>query len=304
MSQRKIALRMNRSASTLSREIKRNKTEEGYYLPDQAHEKMQKRRKNAKKRFNISLETLEEIKRRLRQYHSPEQIVGRMKKEGLASISHETLYQMVYSNYEELGEYKKYLRQKRKQRRRKGSKQERGIISGRVGIEKRPAIANEKIELGHWESDTVIGANHEGAIVTHVDKASKFLLASLIKSKTAEQVFQATIKLFSGLSSEQKKTMTSDNGKEFSKHEDMARELGVSHYFANPYHSWERGLNEHTNGMLRQFFPKGTNFKIAKPEELQKAVDMLNNRPRKSLDYRTPFEVFYSQSPAPVALHI
>ena len=168
------------------------------------------------------------------------------------------------------------------------------MISGRVGIEHRPAIANEKIEIGHWESDTAIGGNHEGAIVTHVDKASKFLLASLIKNKTAEQVFQATIKLFSELSSEQKKTMTSDNGKEFSKHEEMARELGVKNYFANPYHSWERGLNEHTNGMLRQFFPKGTNLKIAKPEELQKAVDMLNNRPRKSLDYRTPFEVFYS----------
>jgi transposase, IS30 family len=203
MSQCQIDLRMNRSTSTLSREIKRNKTEEGYYLPDQAHEKMQKRRINGKKRFNISLETIEEIKHRWRQCHSPEQIVGRMKKEGLASISHETLYQMFYSNYEELGKHKKFLRQKRKQRRRKGSKQERGIISGRVGIEKRPAIANEKIELGHWDSDTVIEANHEGAIVTHVDKASKFLLASLIKSKTTEQVFQATIKLFSRLSSEQ-----------------------------------------------------------------------------------------------------
>jgi IS30 family transposase len=304
LSLREIAKMMNRSASTLSREIRRNRRDETIYLPDTAQINMQDRRKNAKQRFmSVSESTLHQVKQRLKQYHSPEQVAGRMKQEGLPYVSHETIYQLIYANYQGLGEYRCYLRQRQKQRRRQGIKQNRGKIPGRVGIEYRPKIADLKTEIGHWESDTIVGCNHTGIVVTHVDKASKFLLAGLAKNKTVEQINQVTMKLFEPVAAEYCKTMTFDNGKEFSGHQQLAEKLGLACFFANPYHSWERGLNEHTNGMLRQFFPKGTNFKLVKPEALVQAVDLINHRPRKSLGYRTPFEVFYSLSSAPVSLH-
>jgi IS30 family transposase len=301
-----IAKKMNRSKSTISRELKRNTDEmTKNYFPDTAKEKMKTRRKQAKGKFkNTSLETIEEIKARLEKYHSPEQIAGRMKNEGLKSVSYETIYQMIYDDYQELGTDKKYLRQKQKQRRRKGVKQKRGGIPNRVGIEHRPEIADLKTEIGHWESDTMVGCNHMGIVVTHVDKASKYLLAGLAKNKTVQQINEVTIELFKDVQTEFCKSMTFDNGREFCGHQEIAERLGLSCFFANPYHSWERGLNEHTNGLIRQFFPKDTNFKIVKQEDFQIAVDLINDRPRKSLDYRTPREVFFSLSSEPVALQI
>lgn len=301
-----IAIQMNRSKSIISRELRRNRVNENLYLPDTAQAKMETRRQASKQRFmSISDSTINEVKQRLERYHSPEQISGRLEHEGLGTLSHETIYQMVYANHQGLGEYQRYLRQgQKKRRRRKGLYQKRGTIPGRVGIEHRPAIADLKSEIGHWESDTVIGVNHTGMIVTHVDKASKYLLAGLAKNKTVQQINQVTMGLFEHIEQGFRKTMTFDNGREFCGHQTLADRLGLSCFFANPYHSWERGLNEHTNGLLRQFFPKGTNFKIVKPEALQRAVDLINHRPRKSLDYRTPYEVLYPQPSAPVALQI
>jgi transposase, IS30 family len=166
------------------------------------------------------------------------------------------------------------------------------------------AIADAKLEIGHWESDTMIGKDHQGVIVTHVDKASKFLVAGLGKDKTSAEVTEVTIGLFDQVPDTQRKTMTFDNGKEFSRHAEISEVLTISCYFANPYHSWERGLNEHTNGLLRQFFPKQTNFKIVEPEALAKAVTLINDRPRKSLDYKTPSEVFYAKKSDDDALQI
>jgi IS30 family transposase len=301
-----IAAKMKRSKGTISRELKRNSIDGRLYLPDTAQLKMQSRREPSKERFgSVTEATLEQVKQRLELYHSPEQVCGRMKQEGLEHVSHETIYQMIYANHQGLGEYQQYLRQgQKKRRRRKGVYQKRGSIPGRVGIEHRPAVADLKTEIGHWESDTVIGAGHIGAIVTHVDKASKFLLAGLAKNKTVQQINQVTIRLFEQIGDTFRKTMTFDNGREFCGHQKLADALGLSCFFANPYHSWERGLNEHTNGLLRQFFPKGTNFKIVKPEALKRVVDLINHRPRKSLDYRTPYEVLYPQPSAPVALQI
>lgn len=301
-----IAKKMKRSKSSISRELKRNRINESLYLPDTAQIKMQTRRQQSKQPFiSISESTVNEVKQRLQLYHSPEQISGRLEYEGLEPVSHETIYQMVYANHQGLGEYQRYLRQgQQKRRRRKGLYQKRGTIPGRVGIEHRPAIADAKSEIGHWESDTVIGVNHTGMIVTHVDKASKYLLAGLAKNKTVKQINQVTMELFEHIEQGFRKTMTFDNGREFCGHQTLTDRLGLQCFFANPYHSWERGLNEHTNGLLRQFFPKGTNFKIVKPEALQRALDLINHRPRKSLDYRTPYEVFYPQSSAPVALQI
>jgi len=209
---------------------------------------------------------------------------------------------MIYADHEGLGIYKEYLRQKQKRRRRKESKQKRGGIPNRVGIEYRPEIADLKTEIGHWESDTVIGANHTGIVVTHVDKASKYLVAGLAENKTMEQINQVTIKLFEDIKPIFRKTMTFDNGREFCGHQKLSESLSLGCYFANPYHSWERGLNEHTNGLIRQFYPKSTNFKIVKEEDFQKVVHLINHRLGNSLDYRTPHEVFFESSEY-VALH-
>ncbi len=306
LSLRAIAKKLGRNQSTLSRELARNQSENVIYLPERAQQQMAERRQQSKTAFSgVSESCLAAIKQRLKQYHSPEQIAGRLKREGLASISHETIYQMIYTNYEGLQAYQQYLRQGRQKRRKRGgSNSKRGQIPGRVGIEHRPVIADAKTEIGHWESDTMIGSNHSGMIVTHVDKASKFLVAGLGRDKTAAQINQVTIDLFNHVPDEQRKTMTFDNGKEFSRHAELSKELNVSCYFATPYHSWECGLNEHTNGLLRQFSPKHTNFRIVKPEALVKVVLLINHRPRKSLDYRTPFEVFYSDKSDPDALQI
>jgi transposase, IS30 family len=149
----------------------------------------------------------------------------------------------------------------------------------------------------------VIDCNHAGVMVTHVDKASKYLLAGLAKNKTMAEINKITMKLFEEVKSAFRKTMTFDNGREFCGHGELSERLKLACYFANPYHSWERGLNEHTNGLIRQFFPKETNFKLVKEEEFMKAVYLINHRPRKSLDYKTPHEVFYSLS-EPVALQL
>ena len=305
LSQTVIAKMMNRAKSTISRELNRNTSKEHrVYLPDTANETARQRRAKSKGRFkSISTATIKSVKQRLEQYHSPEQIAGRIKQEGQPTVSYETIYQMIYANHQELGIWKQYLRQKQKRRRRKGVNHKRGGIPNRVGIEHRPAIANLKTEIGHWESDTVIGVNHTGIVVTHVDKASKYLLAGLAKNKTMAQINHVTIKLFEKVEPAYLKTMTFDNGREFCGHEKISESLNLTCFFANPYHSWERGLNEHTNGLIRQFYPKSTNFKIVKEEDFQRVVNLINHRPRKSLDYRTPHEVFFGAS-EPVALQI
>lgn len=292
LSLRAIATQMGRSHSTICRELKRNQSEDQMYLPDSAQVQQQVRRQQAKQPFvGISEVCLSRIKAQLRQYHSPEQIAGSLKLKGLEWVSHETIYQMIYQNHADLGSYRRYLRQAHiKWQHRTGKRQKRGLIPNRVGIEQRPAIAEQKSEIGHWEGDTIIGGNHLGAIATHVDKASKFLVAQVMKERTAVEMNRVTIAAFETIPKEQRQTMTFDNGKEFSRHEHLAATLGVQCYFANPYHSWERGLNEHTNGLIRQFFPKGTNFKIVKQHEVDKVVELINHRPRKSLGYRTPHE--------------
>jgi transposase, IS30 family len=304
LSVRAISRLLKRAASTISRELCRNVCH-NRYLPDTAQQLKITRRKVSKRPFlKVSFEILESIKAGLREYHSPEQIVGRLKSENQESVSHETVYQMIYADYEGMAAYREYLRQShRVRRRRSGSKSKRGMIPNRVGIESRPAEVDSKKGKGDWEGDTVIGANHQGGLVTYVDKASKFLMVGLIKNRKAEHVTAVSIQLFQRLAAGQVKTVTFDNGKEFSRHEVFGKAVGADCYFARPYHSWERGLNEHTNGLIRQFFPKWTNFRIIKPEQVTRVMDLINDRPRKSLGYRTPREVFYGQSGA-VALQI
>lgn len=254
LSMRGIAKKMGRSHTTISRELRRNQHPElSIYLPDTAQTQAVQRREQSKQPFlKFAPNLIEQVQSRLKEAHSPEQIAGRLQQDGQLSMSHETIYQMIYQNYQGMGNYAQYLRQSHRQRKRRGSQhQKRGVIPNRVGIEHRPAIADEKTEIGHWEGDTIIGGNHLGAIATYVDKSSKFLVARVMKTRTSAELNQVTQSAFASIPTSQLKTFTFDNGKEFSGHEQLTTQLGVECYFANPYHSWERGLNEHTNGLIR-----------------------------------------------------
>ena len=211
-------------------------------------------------------------------------------------ISHERIYQHIGADKRAGGDLYKHLRQAHKKRRKKyGSKDPRGQLVGRVSITQRPAIVDEKSRLGDWEIDTVIGKNHQGALVTLVDRKSKFTLIKKVESKQADGVTAATIAL---LAKHQDKvlTITADNGKEFAGHEAISQALEAPVYLANPYCSWECGLNENTNGLIRQYFPKGSSFEGITDEQGEKVMNRLNHRPRKGLDYRTPHSVFFEQS--------
>lgn len=299
-----IALAVGRDKSTISREIARNTGGRGYRFK-QADEKAKYRRSAASKVPKKLTEEMQGIIReRLLEDWSPEQISGRLKLEGKA-ISHETIYQYVWRDKRAGGKLYKHLRHHGKRyNKRSSAKAGRGCIPDRVDITERPSIVDTKSRIGDWEGDTIIGAKHKGAIVSYVDRHSKFTLLKKIDRKMADLVTQATVDKMADLP-HQVRTITYDNGKEFAAHRDIASALNTSCYFATPYHSWERGLNEHTNGLVRQYLPKSTEFTDVSDAEIQIIENRLNNRPRKVLQYKTPFEVFFSglDPSSSVALH-
>jgi len=236
---------------------------------------------------------------------APEQIVGRLRLEHAGQdgweISHETIYQYIYDQARHCGpDLRDCLRHGHKARRkRRANKDRRGIIPDRVFIDDRPGIVNRKQRFGDWEADTIEGVGKKGYVATFVERKSKFLVAYPLKNKTAESFTKGAARAFRSIPETGRKTITVDNGKEFAAHKDLARILGATVYFAHPYHSWERGLNEHTNGLIRQYLPKSRTLLDLSARELARIVWRLNNRPRKSLGYRTPREVFFKQ---PLAL--
>ena len=210
-------------------------------------------------------------------------------------ICHETIYRYIYYNKFRGGRLYKHLRHKNKKyHNRSNSYQRRGIIIDRVSIDKRPKIVERKNRIGDFEIDTVIGRHHVGALVTVVDRKSKYAIIKKVSSKRAEEVTKALIEILYPLR-KITKTITSDNGKEFAYHKEVSEALETDFYFAHPYSSWERGLNEHTNGLIRQYLPKKTDFTQISKEEITTIQDKLNHRPRKILDYRTPYEVFFTE---------
>ena len=180
---------------------------------------------------------------------------------------------------------------KKYNRRSKGTSG-RGCIPGRIDIKERPKIVEEKTRLGDWELDTIIGAEHQGAIVSMVDRATKLTKLAKVPQKKADEVRNALVKRLSPIR-KFVHTLTADNGREFAYHQSVSRALQADFFFATPYHSWERGLNEHTNGLIRQYFPKGTNFNHISEEEIEQVERLLNNRPRKVLNFETPMEAFF-----------
>lgn len=211
------------------------------------------------------------------------------------SVVHETIYRYIYTNKKNGGKLYKYLRHKNKKyHHRSNDYQARGTIIDRVMIDKRPKVVEKKNRIGDLEIDTVIGKNHKGALVTVVDRKSKFVLIKNVPSKEASVVTEALIEMIQPIKAITK-TITSDNGKEFAYHKQVSAALNTNFYFANPYHSWERGLNEHTNGLIRQYLPKKSEFLNVSKEEIIIIQNRLNHRPRKVLNYKTPYEVFFNE---------
>jgi len=293
-SQTQIAKVVGVHKSTISREIRRNVGGRGY-RPKQAHERALYRRQG-KAKLTISVETWQMIENRLRFDCSPEQITGWLKDESLPRVSHETIYRYVYTNKHAGGNLYKHLRCLKTRRKRIGIYDRRGKIPGRRGIETRPKDVEKRERLGDWEVDTIIGKGHQGAVVTLCERKSRLLLLRKVDHKSADLVAQAVIDLLSWVG--HVKTITSDNGKEFSEHQKISQTLNVDFYFAHPYSSWERGTNENTNGLIRQYLPKNRNLTTVTPKEEIEIMDHLNLRPRKCLGYKTPFEVFFGSSVA------
>jgi IS30 family transposase len=286
LNQTQVALTLGRSKSTISREIERNSGLKGY-RPKQATLKSEVRALGSRNAKKVSVDTLKSAFDLVRQEWSPEQIAGTM------NISHETVYRHVYADKDCGGKLFMHLRSQKKRRKRYASgRQRRGQIPNRRSIHERPAVVDLRLEVGHWEGDTVIGARHKQAIVTLVERKSGYAKLFKVQNKTAELVSAAMIeslKPFDGLVD----TITLDNGKEFADHQRVDLELGSTIYFADPFASWQRGTNENFNGLLRQYIPKDRPLSTVTQEELKMIENKLNHRPRKRLGFKTPHEVFH-----------
>jgi IS30 family transposase len=274
--------------STVSREVRRNHGQRGY-RPKQAQQ-LAATRQAHRVRERIPAKTWQRVELLLRQEWSPAQIAGRLKLEHQLSVSHERIYQHIYADQHTGGLLYRHLRCQKKRRKRYGRYDRRAQLQDRRSIEQRPKIVDAKRRRGDWEADTIIGRNHQQAIVSLTERKSKLTRLQKVTRNTAELVGQAVREQLQPLIVH---TITSDNGREFAQHQRIAHQLKADFYFAHPYSSWERGLNENTNGLVRQYFPKKSDFSKITDRQIKKAVERLNNRPRKTLGYKTPNEVFF-----------
>jgi IS30 family transposase len=279
--------------STISRELTRNRGMRGY-RPKQAHRFALERRKTKAKK-KISEGIWRQIEGLVRLEWSPEQISSRMFLEQGILVSHEWIYQHIYRDKKQGGDLHTYLRCRKKRKKRYGTYDRRGQIPGRVSIDKRPGVVNTRERIGDWEGDTVMGRRHKGVIVSLVERKSLLTVLGVSKKKTARDVRHEILDTLGPLR-DYVYTLTFDNGKEFTDHKKIGKGLGTDVYFAHPYASWERGTNENTNGLIRQYFPKSMDFTSIDKDDIRWVMDRLNHRPRKKLGFKTPYEVFYNTS--------
>ena len=277
-----IAKEIGVHKSTISRELKRNRGRKGY-RPKQAHQFAMERQNKGKPK--IKAEDWILIGKLIGLDWSPEQISDYCRSEQVLQISHEWIYQHIYQDKHKGGNLWKHLRCRKKRKKRYGSYEKRGQIPNRTSIEERPQVVADRSRLGDWEADTIIGKGRKGAIVTLVDRKSRYLRMGLVSKRTKEAVKKMIISLLAGYPVH---TITCDNGKEFADHEDIARALGARIYFAHPYASWERGTNENTNGLIRQYIPKSTDFSALVKTDILFVENRLNMRPRKCLSFNSP----------------
>ena len=291
ISKSRIALYIDVHRSTVYREISRNSIH-NKYSPEEAHRKDMQRKHQAKTK-TISEQAWHVVETLLKMDYSPEQISGLFNRTGVYSISHEWIYQYVLADKEVGGNLWQHLRWSYKKRRtRYGKQNRRGTIPDQVSIDQRPKIVERKSRIGDWEIDTVTGKKHKGILIVAVERKSKHAVIEWTPYKKADLVSNAIIKMLKPYR-EHVKTITVDNGREFSFHQKIAGALKANIYFAHPYSAWERGLNENTIGLIRQYFPKNMSLQSVNSKQIDFVENRLNNRPRKTLNYRSPNEVFY-----------
>jgi IS30 family transposase len=289
---KEIAIRLGRNRTTIYRELKRNSDQRnGNYEANLAQRKSDKRHKEKNKHIVFTEEMKGYVTNKIRTDLSPEQIKGEAVKLNLPCISHERIYQFVWLDKKQDGKLYLHLRnQGRKYQKRADKQAGRGCISNRIDIDQRPDIVDQKKRIGDLEIDLIIGKDHKGALLTINDRATGMLKMGYIESKSAYQVEVKTEELLD-VWRPFLKTITSDNGKEFANHENISEELNIDFFFAKPYQSWQRGANENLNGLVRQYFRKGTSFANITKEAVKEVEKKLNNRPRKRYGFKTPNEV-------------
>ena len=293
-SQEEIAYMLGRSPATISRELCRNRGLRGY-RPAQAQRMSDERRRDAHKARKMTAEVKDWIETLICQQLSPQQVVDYLRRHSTVSLHHETVYQYIYADKADGGELYRHLRVASKPyRKRYGSYDTRGRIKNRVDIDARPTVVDRRNRVGDWEGDTVMGLRRKSALLTMVERKTLYTVIARLTGKRADLLAEATIDSMRHLK-DKIKTITLDNGLEFSEHEEIARGLQADIYFAHPYCSWERGINENTNGLIRQYFPKGTDFSKATDEEIRFVMNRLNNRPRATRGGRSPNELLLGQ---------
>jgi IS30 family transposase len=296
LSQRKIAKMLGVNVSSVSREIKRNKKDSGAYDALHAQYQSRARRQAASQPPKLSHPPLRTyVEEKIAEDWSPEQVAGALKlkhpQDPKMQVSHETVYQHVYADKQRGGTLYTHLRQGRKKRHKRGGKGRRAIIKNRKFISERPAVVQRQKRVGDWEGDTVIGKNRKSPIAVAVERKCLYLRAVLMPDKSAASLNRAMRKAYQQVPRKLRHTLTLDNGTEIAAHEKLARELGMQIYFGQPYTSNDRAICENLIGLLRQYLPKGTDFRTITQEELNQYVQKLNNRPRKKLGYRTPAQM-------------
>ncbi len=295
--QTQIAKELGVHKSTISRELRRNRGNRGY-RPKQAQRFTDARRFAAQDR--ISQQTWLRVEQLLGEDWSPQQISHWLADNEGLYVSHERIYQYVKDDKISGGNLYRHLRCQKKRRKRYGTPSRRGHIKNRVCIDQRPDVVDKRLRIGDWEADTLLGTRKGGKVLaTLAERKSRYCLIVVSEDKKASSVSRAILDGAAPIC-ESFETVTCDNGKEFALHEELSRELEADWFFAHPYHSWERGLNENTNGLIRQYFPKGMDFAKLTQEDVRRAMDKLNNRPRKCLGFKTPNQLFFGTDP-PVA---
>lgn len=288
-SKSEIAMEIRVHRSTVWRELKRNSTPYRYN-PSHAIGLSRERHKKKKKR-EVDKRIWATVEKLIRQEWSPEQISERLKLEGSPVVSHETIYQHIYRDKQKGGTLYMYLRRRHVNRKRIHKYCNRVGWNSRRPIAERPAIVEARSRIGDWEADTIIGRERKGGIVSLVERRSRYCLLQKVTTKSAQTVAEAVCTSLLAVK-DKVLTITSDNGIEFMRHQTIAQRLDVDFFFADPYSSWQRGTNENTNGLVRQYFPKKTDFTTLSDSDIRLVNDRLNNRPRKVLAFRTPNEVF------------
>jgi IS30 family transposase len=292
LNQAQIARQLERSPSTISRELRRNLCNDGHYRPSKADSRTRGRRSRSRRNAQFNASHFAIVHHYLRQRWSPEQIAGYLRRHRILRISHETIYRHIWTDKAAGGDLHRHLRGASKQRRKRyRAYDRRGRLAGKRHIAERPSVVETRNTIGHWEIDTVMGHGSKDCIVSLVERKTGYLVIGKLKDRTKESLNRCVIPFIDAFGYHIE-TITADNGTEFHGYQDIENATGVPFYFATPHHSWERGTNENTNGLIRQYLPKRTSMSNLTQQQCNAIAQQLNTRPRKRHGYRTPEELF------------